>query len=61
MHEWTIKRGEVVLGSESSPWTGVNNSTELQIPATTAPEATEEDHLRWMDEMADSGAPPSAR
>lgn len=54
MHEWTIKRGEVVLGSESSPWTGVNNSTELQIPANTAPEASIDDHLRWMEEMADS-------
>jgi hypothetical protein len=61
MHEWTIKRGEVVLGSESSPWTGVNNSTELQIPANTAPEATEEDHLRWMDEMAASDCAAAIR
>ncbi|WP_374557963.1 replication endonuclease [Aquitalea pelogenes] len=54
LHEWTIKRGETVLGRESAPWTGVNNSTELQIPANTAPEATLDDHLRWMEEISES-------
>lgn len=61
VHEWAIKRGEVVLGSASSPWTRVNNSTEIQIPANTAPEATEEDHLRWMDEMDASDCAASIR
>ncbi|MDN0075621.1 replication endonuclease [Crenobacter sp. SG2303] len=46
VHEW-----KVLTGREAAAWTRVNNSTNLTI-GPVATQATDEDRLRWLEEIA---------